>query len=68
VTRVEEVDAHVTAYRLDLLREVRFGVRATARSKTEYRDPSPFGFAQGQDDDIETNSKAFLACVFKAAF
>jgi hypothetical protein len=26
--------------------------QAKTRAKTKYRDPSPFDFAQGQDDDI----------------
>jgi hypothetical protein len=26
---------------------------AKATAKEKYRDPSPFGFAQGQDDDVK---------------
>ena len=37
---------------------------AETRAKTKYRDPSPFDFAQGQDDDV--NRDGFLEAEVEA--
>jgi hypothetical protein len=40
------------------------GVKLSAKqATTKYRDPSPFGYAQGQDDDVEQTTARDLLLV-----